>query len=224
MKYKLLVIFFIAIVLTLLIYKLTYKDNINILSLGSNLSKGKTPFNGIKNGYDYYLKKYLNKEKNYSYINYVKTENNLLDTLLESIKNYKEVIVKGKKKNINQIVSKSDYIILDLNDNKTISKCNNKDYLLFVNKKKDEVEKLLKIIRKINNNTVLILGIYCKNNDKKIENEIDKIMIFDNKTIYINLYRELNTKYYYLPNNNYLYPSLEGYNHIANLIHRQMKS
>lgn len=215
MKYKLLVIFLFAIVLVLIIYNRTYKDVTKILSIGSNLSYGKTPFNKQGKSYDYYLKQYMKED--FIYMNYIKEEENILEELQSLIKYNKEYIIKGKKVTINHLISKSDYIIIDLNDNNSITNCNSRNPLLYINKQLVKIDSLTKKINKIYNGKIILLGYYCK--EKKLNIEY----VFDENIIYLNLNSLLNSKYYYLPSSEYLYPSLDGYNSIANQILKQIK-
>ena len=69
---KKLVIFLIATIPILLIYKITINKTYTYLSIGDDLAKGHTPFNTYNMSYTDYLYKYL-KEKypEYSGLNYL---------------------------------------------------------------------------------------------------------------------------------------------------------
>ena len=61
MRIKILVIAFCAFLCSFLIYEVYCDDRLNVLSLGDELSIGATPFNSYGDGYNDFLKDFLNK-------------------------------------------------------------------------------------------------------------------------------------------------------------------
>jgi len=146
MKRKLLVIFFIAIFLTIIIYKETPKK-INILYIGEI--------------------DYLEK------INYKKYDRFLYDNitfkeLTNSIKNNDYIIFKNKKIYLNQLISKSSLIIIGANNIEYNKYCLNKELNIDLYKKKNNAYKkeISKKISKISSSKIIFLDNYCKNQNR----------------------------------------------------------
>ena len=105
MKRKLLVIFFIAIISTLFIYKIKPKEK-NILFIGE---------------IDYINKLEYKKYNRFLYDNITYKE------LTNSIKNNDFIIYKNQKIYLNQLISKSSLIIIGANNIEYNKYCNNKN-------------------------------------------------------------------------------------------------
>ena len=143
MKRKLLVIFFIAIILTIIIYKITPKEKI-ILYIGEI--------------------DFLNNIK-YKKYNRFLYDNITYKELTNSIKNNDFIIYKNQKIYLNQLISKSSLIIIGANNIEYNKYCNNKNlnidlYNKNINNYKNKINKKIK---KISSAKILFLDNYCKN-------------------------------------------------------------
>ncbi len=246
MNRKTLVIFFIGLILSFIIFKLVYKEKIDYLALGDELVLGYTPFDTYNKSYSDYFSDYLKSKKKLGfYINDFSKYNYTIKKLINDMDNIKEIKINNKKININQAISSSDiitlsfgqkelYVLLSKNYNNKLKNINEiykyideyfNDYILLLNK-----------IRKINSNEIYIIGLYDPlinvNQETIIKlNEIFNYinnkfkLLEENKNIYyIEISKEFDNKNYYIPNIKNPYPSLEGYNYISNkLIYKVSK-
>lgn len=157
-KNKLLVIFFLSLIGSYLIYNHTIKERINILILGDNYllnSKYKT--------YDKYL---LDKYYNLNDLNKIFTSENVTyEDIINNIKNNYYVYSKDKKIYLNQVISSSDIIILNANNNKYFEKCDKNEKILrdYDEKTKNTIYEVKKIINKISPAKVIVISNYCYN-------------------------------------------------------------
>ena len=148
---KILVIFLFATISIFLIYKTCFKKNNNILIVGEeniNLDSKKFLINTFL--YDDITYKELNK----------------------CIKNNDYIIIKDKKVYLNQLISKSKYIIITANK----KECSRK--LKLSDKNKEQLKKLLETIKKISNSEIFIIN-YCHNDmnyNLMSENEIKSVI------------------------------------------------
>ena len=145
MKRILLVIFFIAIIFSLIIYKITYKKTYNVLLLGE--------FNNID--------KY-NLPDNYNISTFI-YDNTSYKELIKSIRYNDYIIIKEKKVYLNQLISKSDYIYVIANKEKYIDKCKKGKTTLrkYLDSIYDEKYELIKTIGKISHAKVIFVNYEC---------------------------------------------------------------
>ena len=118
MKIKILVIFFLALILSFIIYNVTLNNRKSILILGDNHlldSNYKT--------YDKYL--YDDFKDDVVFFNELFTEEDkTYKDIINDIKNNKYVISKNKNIYLNQLISKANIIILNANNNEYFIKHN----------------------------------------------------------------------------------------------------
>lgn len=142
-KKKILVIFFISLILSFLIYKYSHKEKNQIFLITDSMSK-------------------LNINGNIKEFRY---DNITYKELIEKIKSNDYKIVKGKEEYLNQYISSSNEIIININNHEYFNKCkkndriiNNYDNILSLN-----INDLYSIIKRISNAKITIIGNYCKN-------------------------------------------------------------
>lgn len=150
MKIKILVIFILSILLTIIIYYLTIDKTKNILYIGET--------NNIINYKDYEINTFL-----YDNITYKE--------LIKSIKNNDNIVIKNKKIYLNQLVNKADFIIISINNIEYNKKCKKEDYIInkynkLINNYKIE---LISVIKKISSGKVIIVENNCDNNRNNID-------------------------------------------------------
>lgn len=159
MKIKILVIFFLALIMSFIIYNVTLNNRKSILILGDNHlldSNYKT--------YDKYL--YDDLKDNVVFFNELFTEEGkTYKDIINDIKNNKYVISKNKNIYLNQLISKANIIILNANNSEYFKKCNkSKSIIKEYNKKiSNDIDSLIKIINKISTSKIIVIGNYCLN-------------------------------------------------------------
>ena len=231
MNKKILVIFFIGILLSFIIFKLTYKGKIDYLALGDELVLGYSSYGTYNKSYSDYFSIYLknqNKLGNF-YKNYSSYDKKIIDLIND--------MDEAKKININQLIAESDiitlsfgqkeiYDLLSSNYNKKLK--NISDIYNYIDSYFNDYIILISKIRKISDSKIYIIGLYNPlintNQDtikklNEIFNYINKKFesLEENKNIYyINITKGMDNKNYYVPNAKNPYPSLEGYNYISN--------
>ena len=170
MKIKILVIFFLALIFSFIIYDVTLTNRKSILILGDNHLT-----NNEYKTYDKYL--YDDLKDNVVFFNELFTldKNNYKD-ILNDIKNNKYVVSKNKKIYLNQLISKSNIIILNANDEEYFNKCNKSDSILKEYDKKiyDDLNNLNNVINKISTAKIIIIGNYCINKENNDLNQLYK--------------------------------------------------
>lgn len=212
---KILVIFFISSILTIIIYNFYHEEKINILSIGDELGQGKTPFNGYNHSYNYYLRR---KKLN---ISSIEINNLTYDTIHQKIYYDQNIYYKGKYINIKNAIKQNKYLIISANTEISLDKCNKNSriYTEYLDNIFEKMSKITDQILKIGNVKIIYLTPYCKEYNEEISKYINKYYSYKS-TYFINLNDLLNEKYYYLPSKNNPYPSLDGYNKISNEIYK----
>ncbi|MBQ6285258.1 MAG: hypothetical protein IJK67_02985 [Bacilli bacterium] len=175
-KINILIIFLFACSFTMLIYE-KYKNNEkNILILGDNHLLELDNKN-----YLFYLKKeYKNINDKFisDYDKYNDIEN--------KIKNNYYLYNKGEKRYLNIEIQKSDIIIINANNKIFMSKCNKNDRLIkeYILKQYYELNSLIKILSKLSDAKIIIIGNYCSEYNSNVSNKLNNLY----KNNYINMY------------------------------------
>lgn len=170
MKIKILVIFFLALIFSFIIYDVTLTNRKSILMLGDNHLT-----NNEYKTYDKYLYDDLKNDVVFFNELFTLDKNNYKD-ILNDIKNNKYVVSKNKKIYLNQLISKSNIIILNANNEEYFNKCNKSDSILKEYDKKiyDDLNSLINVINKISTAKIIIIGNYCINKDNNNLNKLYK--------------------------------------------------
>lgn len=240
MKKKILVIFFLSIIPVLLIYIKNKQENFVYLSIGDDLAKGHTPFDTYNLSYTDYVYNYLKTIKEDAKINkdFIKEDLRIKD-LINDIKNPNS----NNNTNITQALKDANIITISVGSEELFSKLRSNYLTNYINNKKnfnyvdlliEDYDELLTEIRQITRKDIYIIGFYNpieinENNEtylKSLFNYIDiKFSLLEKKhnIIYIRIDEEFFDKKYYLPNIQNAFPSLEGYNYIANEIIAKIK-
>ena len=150
MKKKILVIFLLAIIFSIIIYNFYIKRTKKVLIISDNYSISK-----LING---------NNNKNYQF-NIYRYDNITYKELINNIKNNDNKIVKDKKIYLNQLISSSDIIIMNINNSEYFNKCKKNDNILknYDNILSMHINDLNYILSRITNAKIYIIGNYCKN-------------------------------------------------------------
>lgn len=195
MKNKILVIFLIALIFSILIYKITISSKINILILGD-----KYFLNSNFKTYDTFL-----KDKYYNVNNLLTEENDTYKNIEDKIKSNYSIKIKNKKMYLSQEISKANYIIISANNKQYNEKCNKSIKITnyYINKTNTEINSLIYIINKISSSKIIIMDNSCSNNDanythiklkQDINNTKSKLSLKDNYFIFTKLVNKIEEK------------------------------
>lgn len=195
MKNKILVIFLIALIFSILIYKITISSKINILILGD-----KYFLNSNFKTYDTFL-----KDKYYNVNNLLTEENDTYKNIEDKIKSNYSIKIKNKKMYLSQKISKANYIIISANNKQYNEKCNKSKKITnyYINKTNTEINSLIYIINKISSSKIIIMDNSCSNNDanythiklkQDINNTKSKLSLKDNYFIFTKLVNKIEEK------------------------------
>lgn len=195
MKNKILVIFLIALIFSILIYKITISSKINILILGD-----KYFLNSNFKTYDTFL-----KDKYYNVNNLLTEENDTYKNIEDKIESNYSIKIKNKKMYLSQEISKANYIIISANNKQYNEKCNKSKKITnyYINKTNTEINSLIYIINKISSSKIIIMDNSCSNNDvnythiklkQDINNTKSKLSLKDNYFIFTKLVNKIEEK------------------------------
>lgn len=195
MKNKILVIFLIALIFSILIYKITISSKINILILGD-----KYFLNSNFKTYDTFL-----KDKYYNVNNLLIEANDTYKNIEDKIKSNYSIKIKNKKMYLSQEISKANYIIISANNKQYNEKCNKSKKITnyYINKTNTEINSLIYIINKISSSKIIIMDNSCSNNDanythiklkQDINNTKSKLSLKDNYFIFTKLVNKIEEK------------------------------
>lgn len=156
MKNKILVIFFIALIFSVIIYKININNKKNILILGDKYylsSNYKT--------YDYFL-----RDKYYNVNILLTDETDTYSKIKEKIINNYSITIKNKKMYLSQEISKANYIIISANNSNYMEKCNKSKKVSYnyIKKINNDINDLINIINKISTSKIIIIDNSCSNN------------------------------------------------------------
>ena len=200
MKRILLVIFLLLIPISYLIYNITLNPKKNILVFGDNLlltTKDKS-----------YLD---NFDKDKYNINTFTYDNITYKEMLKKIKSNDYIIIKNKEVYLNQLIAKSKYIIINANNKEYFNKCRKNDSIIknyndFIN---NDINNLENIIKKISTAKIIVIGNYCKTNQK----EETKFTLKNKKIGFVDLYN--------IPNKNTEEYEFQIYKSLNNIINNE---
>ncbi len=221
MKYKILLIIFLGTLFTTFIYAHIDKDNLNLLALGDGISTGMTPYQVEGYNYNDYLRDYLHDQNQLE--NYYKNFNEIDETashLENKITNNIENI--DKKIKLKQAIKEADIITISLgmDELNNYAKKNNLGSTK-INGYLKKYEEILKMIRKLNDKTIYMIGLYQTNliNDTKINkiNEELKNLSKQYHLVFIDISTIKEHKEFFINNKNY-YLNYKGQEYIFNKI------
>ena len=204
---KKILLLFLVVITVFIIYCFYEDKNTYYLSMGDYLSYGINNLNKVDNNYNNYLIKKYNLKK---YINYSYIDDYRVMDLINDIKYNKKIFYNNKEYNIQNLLVKSNLIVISIGMNDLVYK---KDIdLSYVNNLLEDIDSLLSNIRKYNKDKIYFLGFY-----NIIDNE--NIIDYANKRLN-NICKNNNIYFVNIDGlNNYiidgLYPTNDGYSYIS---------
>lgn len=204
-------------------------NNITYISIGDGLSKGMNYNNFESIGYSDYLYNYFKKDNNVKlYTKDFSNENNRITDLIDDINNNISTTIDNKKIYIQNAVKNADILTISIGMNEILYKYSNHEnngYMYsYIDECISDMDKLLKIITKLNKNNIFLLGFYNPTDDLELDDFIkytnNKISILCNKykINYIDTYDIFNNNKHMIYSKNNYYPNQDGYKLIANAV------
>ncbi len=205
MKKIIILTILIGSILTFLIYKYNYHEDMNIVALGDSVAMGQTAYNVVGYSYNDYLKDYFEHSSilNEYITEFMDLEETSKTLLLKLQNNY---TLESTNTSITQAISKAKILTLSLGMNEL----NNKEEITtkIIDEYLKNMDKILKIFRIYNKKSIFVLSLYPTT---KIDQEKTNIInnrlkeLCDQYQIHFvdisNIVQ--NKEYFFLPNNFY---------------------
>lgn len=230
-------IFYICVVLSIfIIYKLTFKDEINYVALGDSVAVGVNPYGEKVYGYPDYTKDYLQDLEKLGYFTKgFSKKGQKIDDLIEDINNNKTIIENGKHYNIKNRLRESNLVTLSIGANDFIdgitldSIIDKLDATASQKKRIDEIsvrfEELLKVIKLYAKGDIIVIGYYNPFPYlTSYKTEINDLVEYSNKKFqqicgknnvyFVKISNSFDDRTDYLPNPFDIHPTVLGYNEI----------
>lgn len=223
-------IILIFILISTFLIGINVKDNkISYISIGDGLSKSMNYNNFESIGYSDYLYNYFKKDNNVElYTKDFSNENNRITDLIDDINNNISLTIDNKIIYIQNAIKNADILTISIGMNEILYKysnhVNNGYMYSYIDECISDLNKLLKIITKLNNNNIFLLGYYNPTDD----NELDEFIKYTNNKIitlcnnykinYIDTYNIFNSNKHMIYSQNNYYPNQDGYKLIANAV------
>lgn len=222
---------------TFIIYKANDDNLIDYMNIGDSISLGINSYGNQTFGYNDYLKSYLeNNNLLHKYNSYYSKKDYKITELINDIDNNKTIIYDDKSYNIKKELREADLITISIGMDNLI-KIFDKDLKSFASVKKEidnmcyEMESLIKNIKSLSKNKIVLIGYYNPYQDKE---NINKVFEYINKEyerisnkysiIYINIDKEISYNLELLPNINDYHLISKGYLKIANKIIKSIEN
>ncbi len=201
----------LVVVIVFMIYYFNISEKVYYLSIGDYLAYGINNLGKVENNYsDNIVNKYKNKLSNY--VNYSTVDDYRVMDLYNDIIYNKIVNFNNKEYKIQNLLIKANLITISIGMNDLIYKKNiTYDY---VDELLNDIDNLLKLIRKYNKDKICVLGFYDIINNKDLIDYTNKRLESICKKNKIN-YVEINKLNNYIIND---YPTNSGYTYILEKI------
>lgn len=227
-------IILILLLVSIILIGINVKDNkISYISIGDGLSKGMNYNNFESIGYSDYLYNYLKKSNKIElYTKEFSNENNRITDLIDDINNNISININNKKIYIQNAIKNADILTISIGMNEILYKYGNHindGYMYsYIDECISDLNKLIKIITKLNNKDIFLLGFYNPTDDDELNdftkytNNKIKNLCSDYKISYIDTYSIFNNNKHLIYNENNYYPNQDGYKLIANSIKNKL--
>ncbi len=238
MKYKKYIFLILVIIGIFWIYKLNSNNKIYYISLGDSLAAGQNPYGEIGYGYSDYVNKYLKSQNLVEFYSkdFAASGDRIID-LINKIEKNEKVELHDKELRIQTAIEKADVITLSIGANDLFEHAglNDMNYNLeklseaekYLDEISENLDKLIKLIRKYNNKKVILVGYYNPLSPlsskytreleplfMKVNEEYEKVAT-KNNCDYIDVYEIFKENPEYLPNPTDIHPSNSGYEVIS---------
>lgn len=223
------ILLLIVIAITFFITINSTNDKMSYISLGDGLSKGINYNNYEGKGYSDFISDYINKfNKLEMYTKDFTSEDERITDLIDNIEENISTTVSKKTITIQNAIKNSDIITISIGMNEILYKYSNNvndGYMYsYIDECMNDLNKLMKTIRKLNNKDIYLLGYYNPTKDKMLDKFIKYANInlleicSEYKLNYVNLYDIFKNNKHLIYNLKNHYPNQDGYKLIANEI------
>lgn len=236
-RYKLLLGFIVAGIILVIIFFITRDTKVYYLSLGDSLAAGQTPNKTIDKSYGDYVSEYLSDKGVLEFYTkaFSKSGYRSID-LLNDLNNNKKIKVNGKEISIKNALIKADVVTLSIGSNDLFYKMNISnefdmdeydDIYTYVDEAINDVEKLLKELRKSCKEQIMVFGFYNPfiSYSDTYANMVEPIIIYANekmadltrkyKMTFVDIHDMFLANEDYLPNSFEIHPTKKGYKAMA---------
>lgn len=221
MKIRKLFFISLSILFVFLIYLTTVDKKIYYLNIGDSVAMGINSYKIVNNGYDRYVIDYLKKEdKLEKYINHFNQNDLRITDLFNMINSNHEIKIDNHSQSIKNALIKADIVTLSIGNDDFYQKLNNNytvsELFNIVDEYKNDLEKLLILMRKYCKEDIIMLGYY---NPYFLDSNKNKVVLYMNEKMtslakdydvkYINIHNLitpneiLNPKDYHISNKGY---------------------
>ena len=228
-------IILIILLISIFFIGIKVKDNkISYISIGDGLSKGMNYNNFESIGYSDHIYNYLKKNNKIEiYTKDFSNENNRITDLIDDINNNISIDINNKKIYIQNAIKNTEILTISIGMNEILYKysnhVNNGYMYSYIDECINDLNKLFKIIKKLNNKNIIFIGYYNPTDD----NELDVFIKYTNKKVielcneykinYIDTYSIFNNNKHLIYNKNNYYPNQDGYKLIAKAVKNKLK-
>ena len=223
---KKIIVMILCILIIFLIFVFAKDNKINYLSIGDTLTRGINSYNFTSNGYNDYIKNYLNRNNLLRTFNSDYYNNSIIGFENDIINN-KTIVINDKEYYLKKMLRESDLVVISLGMDELSYYFDNdlKKVHLEFDKMLLNLRDFIKTVRSYAKNKVLFVGYY---NPTNIYNsDIDELFYYIEKNLeemlnkydvdYIKLYEKVKSRNYLENEKNYHLNS-KGYLMIANEI------
>ena len=233
MKWRKILFFIIVIAQIYLIYFLYHGKTISYVALGDDFSLGVNSYGEVSSGYpDFLVESLKNNNKNIKlYTKEFSSKGYYINDLYEDIIFNKKILIDDKPLSIKSAIRDSSFVTLSIGAYDVMSRVSfNNTHLLtndeIINSVTLDMRKLLKEIKKYNNNIILV-GYYdlylnsSEDNIFKLLNTQYKNLADEFDITYVDTYNIINERY--LENPRSFFPNGNGYREISKKIKKTLK-
>lgn len=221
MKKKLLILTLVGSLISILIYFYTKNDEITIVSLGDGLAVGMTPYNIKGYSYNDYLKEHFeNIHQLKNYISEFSGAGTTTKELIYKIKENKNITSKDEPIDIKHAINEANILTLAIGMDELHAKNFTREV---INEYQKDVTELLNILKTLNYNTVIVIGLYPTNNREILTiakiNAYLRDVALKNNFLFLDITSLKDHPEYFLNSNSY-YINYQGHSYIYNEIKR----
>lgn len=221
----------LIILCVFLIYLCNLDKKVYYLALGDSLASGEGAYGKKIKGYSYYVKEYLkNKNLLETYVDEYAQNGYRTADLINAIKDNQKVKVFDKEITLQNALIKADLVTVSIGANDILNKVNTEEPIdynqvyNYIDGLANDLEKLLDLMRQYCKEDIVLVGYYNPYpylNDKKTDeifsylNKKYEEVCEDYNIIYIQIDMLFKENPGFLPNENDIHPSQEGYKAIS---------
>lgn len=232
MRIKKLLFISLTILVVFLVYLSTVDKKVYYLNLGDSIALGKNSYKVNGKSYDYYIKEYLDEQnKLEKFINEFNQDDLRITDLYNMIEDNYKIDINGRSQSIKNALIKADIVTLTVGNDSFYSKLSG-NYSLnelyeIIDGYKEDMEKLLLLIKKYCKEDIILLGYYNPYNSQISQQAVHYInnkmrdLATENKIYYLNLEEIITDKLILNPNDYHM--SDRGYQYIGEKIIKIIK-